>query len=53
MSNNKMFSDMQADNTELLQGNVERITFHSEDSGFCVLKISVPKMKDLGFCRVY
>ncbi|MDD1614556.1 MAG: hypothetical protein LUP98_07870 [Methylococcaceae bacterium] len=31
-----------ADNPlEKLQGSIERVTFHSESSGFCVLRIKV------------
>lgn len=36
----------QGDPVENIQGTVERITFHSEDSGFCVLRISVSGFKD-------
>ncbi|MDQ5966870.1 MAG: exodeoxyribonuclease alpha subunit [Cyanobacteriota bacterium erpe_2018_sw_39hr_WHONDRS-SW48-000098_B_bin.30] len=32
---------------ETLSGAVERVTFHSEDSGFCVLKVKVRGQKDL------
>lgn len=32
---------------ERLNGSVERITFHSEESGFCVLKVKVQNRKDL------
>lgn len=34
-------------NTESLSGSIERITFHSEESGFCVLKVQVKGKKDL------
>jgi len=27
--------------TESIAGSVERITFHSEETGFCVLRVSV------------
>ena len=27
------------DNTEVLAGLVERVTFHNQDSGFCVLRL--------------
>lgn len=30
-----------------LQGNIERVTFHSEESGFCVLKVHVQGHKEL------
>lgn len=33
--------------TETLSGSVERVTFHSEQSGFCVLKVKVRGHKDL------
>ena len=32
---------------ERLQGSVERVTFHSEDSGFCVLRTKVKGHRDL------
>ena len=32
--------------TENLQGLVERVTFHSEDTGFCVLQVSVRGARD-------
>ncbi len=32
---------------ESCQGTVERITFHSEQSGFCVLRVKVRGMRDL------
>jgi exodeoxyribonuclease V alpha subunit len=36
-----------ATETETLSGSVERVTFHSEQSGFCVLKVKVRGHKDL------
>jgi len=33
--------------TEYLQGSVERVTFHSEESGFCVLRTRVQGQRDL------
>lgn len=33
--------------TERLSGSIERVTFHSEESGFCVLRIKVSGRKDL------
>ena len=33
--------------TERLQGSVERVTFHSEESGFCVLRVKVRGQRDL------
>jgi exodeoxyribonuclease V alpha subunit len=33
--------------TERLQGAVERVTFHSEESGFCVLRVKVRGHRDL------
>ena len=30
-----------------LQGSVERVSFHSPDSGFCVLRIKVPGRREL------
>ncbi len=32
---------------ERLQGSVERVTFHSEESGFCVLRVRVRGQRDL------
>jgi len=32
---------------ETLQGSIERVTFHSPESGFCVLKVKVKGHKDL------
>jgi len=32
--------------TERLQGSVERVTFHSEESGFCVLRVRVRRQRD-------
>jgi exodeoxyribonuclease V alpha subunit len=32
---------------ELLSGTVERVTFHSPESGFCVLRVAVPAIRDL------
>lgn len=34
-------------NTETIAGSIERITFHSEESGFCVLKVKVRAKRDL------
>ena len=32
---------------EHLQGSVERVTFHSPESGFCVLRVKVRGQRDL------
>ncbi|SFM61238.1 YrrC family ATP-dependent DNA helicase [Nitrosomonas communis] len=32
---------------EKLQGSVERVTFHSESSGFCVLRVKVKGQREL------
>ena len=32
---------------EHLSGSVERVTFHSEESGFCVLRVKVRGQRDL------
>ena len=32
---------------ERLSGSVERVTFHSEESGFCVLRVKVKGQRDL------
>ncbi len=37
---------MSDQNLEILKGSVERITFQSEDTGFTVAKLKVPKKKD-------
>jgi exodeoxyribonuclease V alpha subunit len=36
-----------APNTERLSGSIERVTFHSEASGFCVLRVKVKGQRDL------
>jgi len=33
--------------TEALSGAVERVTFHSEETGFCVLRVKVRGYRDL------
>jgi exodeoxyribonuclease V alpha subunit len=33
--------------TERLSGSVKRVTFHSEESGFCVLQVKVRGHRDL------
>ena len=33
--------------SEHLHGSVERVTFHSEESGFCVLRVKVRGQRDL------
>ncbi|CAO5674488.1 MAG: ATP-dependent RecD-like DNA helicase [Holosporales bacterium] len=38
---------LQIDPVEIIQGTIERITFHNEDSGFCVLRMKVSGFKDL------
>lgn len=35
------------DNTEVLAGLVERVTFHNQDSGFCVLRLKARGHRDL------
>ncbi len=35
------------DNIEYLQGIVERLTFHSEETGYSVAWLKVPKAQDL------
>ncbi len=40
-------SDTGSAESERLNGSVERITFHSEESGFCVVKVKVQGRKDL------
>ena len=35
------------DTTETLQGTVERVTFHSIENGFCVLRVKTPAHKDV------
>ncbi|MGZ3949608.1 MAG: YrrC family ATP-dependent DNA helicase, partial [Flavisolibacter sp.] len=37
-----------ADNPQVtLQGSIERVTFHSESSGFCVLRVHVKGYRDV------
>ena len=33
--------------SERLSGSVERVTFHSEESGYCVLRVKSKGKKDL------
>ena len=33
--------------TEVLSGAVERVTFHSDETGFCVLRVKVRGHRDL------
>src|SRR6516164_3190649 len=33
--------------TEVLAGLVERVTFHNEENGFCVLRVKAPGQRDL------
>ena len=35
------------DEKEVLAGLVERVTFHNEENGFCVLRVKVRGQKDL------
>ena len=43
-----MYQPSNADNpVERLSGSVERVTFHSEESGFCVLRIKVKGHREL------
>jgi exodeoxyribonuclease V alpha subunit len=37
--------------TEALSGAVERVTFHSEETGFCVLHVQVRGHRDSGIGR--
>ena len=37
---------VQGPHAERLQGSVERVTFHSESSGFCVLRVKVKGHRD-------
>ncbi|MCI0723804.1 MAG: ATP-dependent RecD-like DNA helicase, partial [Acidobacteria bacterium] len=36
-----------AQNSERLSGTIERVTFHSPESGFCVLRVTVRGQRDL------
>ena len=38
--------------SEVLVGNVERVTFHSEESGFCVLRVKARGHRDLA-CLIH
>ena len=33
--------------TEYLSGSIERVTYHNEDTGFCVLKVKAKGQRDL------
>ena len=41
------FSRSQQTAFESIHGSVERVTFHSEESGFCVLRTRVKGQRDL------
>lgn len=47
MDNNNQPLKKDEKSHELLTGIIERITFHSEDSGYTVARLQVPKFKDL------
>jgi exodeoxyribonuclease V alpha subunit len=47
MSFNRPQSPPSAPTGETISGTVERVTFHSPESGFCVLKVNVRGHKDL------
>ena len=36
-----------ASTTEVLMGLVERVTFHNEENGFCVLRVKARGQRDL------
>src|SRR5512139_106519 len=40
-------SDVRGSDPTVLEGTVERVTFHSPDTGFCVLRLKVPGRRDL------
>lgn len=42
-----MATTTQTRKTEILEGTVERVTFHSEETGFCVLRVRVKGQRDL------
>lgn len=42
-----MASPKPSDPLDGLSGQVEHVTFHNEENGFAILKVSVPKKKDL------
>lgn len=46
-SNAKDESNPENSTREYISGSIERVTFHSEESGFCVLKVKVRGAKDL------
>jgi exodeoxyribonuclease V alpha subunit len=37
--------------TEQISGLIERVTFHSDDSGFCVLRVKVKGQRDFGILK--
>lgn len=39
--------EISASKSEQISGAIERVTFHSTESGFCVLKVKVKKQRDL------
>lgn len=42
-----MTNTVQKKNSETISGVIERVTFHSEESGFCVLKVKTKEQRDL------
>jgi exodeoxyribonuclease V alpha subunit len=44
---NRPYDKPAQDSRERLAGAIERVTFHSEDSGFCVLRVKVKGHRDL------
>lgn len=44
---NSAYCVMKKDETENLQAVVERITFHSEESGYTVARCQVPRVREL------
>jgi exodeoxyribonuclease V alpha subunit len=48
MPNNNITGPLQSrDSPERLSGSIERATFHSEATGFCVLRVKVKSHRDL------
>ncbi|MGJ0484359.1 MAG: SF1B family DNA helicase RecD2 [Methylomicrobium sp.] len=47
MSHSKVRAPQNRDSLERLSGSIERVTFHSEATGFCVLRVKVKGHRDL------
>jgi len=47
MTTSMSYRETESPSCERLSGTIERVTFHSEESGFCVLRVKVNEQRDL------